>query len=530
MNKATIKKALFIVVSLGAVYAFNVYFGDAFPWFVGVALGVVYLFVFDDYQDPVYTPEDRGAEIADFEAIKNAELLGGSGIPIGYKTFDNNNNPTRHLLHYAGENHLFTCGKAGSGKGATIIVPALLEFGGSCIVIDPKGQNTAITARQRARLGHKVFILNPYNVLSDHLNDKGDNVQNLAGFNPLDRIRSESDSFVADVRSLAQALIVDSGKGDSHWPDTARELVSALIMHVCRTASPERRNLGEVRALLAQPLEGFLNTITDMMESDFAPLAQKAAQFSEGTNEIKSVISAARTQLAFLDDPAICAALAKSDFSFSDLKREKITVYLVLPFKQLEAQGRWLRLLITSAIEDLTEEPREDDSRVLFILDEFAQLGRLPAIERALALVRGYKVQLWPFIQDLPQLQQLYPERWESFLSGAGVQQFFTPNDKTTGEYVSNRCGQRLRRRSSSSISTTEGKDSKSATSGSSSSDHWEPLFQPWELYGRNSITQMIFVEELSPVVCAYRWPYFLIHPSDPNLNKELADPDPFHL
>jgi type IV secretion system protein VirD4 len=265
--------------------------------------------------------------------------------------------------------------------------------------------------------------------------------------------------------------------------------------------------------------------IDDMTQSDFQPLRQKAAQFAYLTKEVQSIISTARTQLAFLDDPAICQALASSDFHFADLKREKITVYLVLPFKQMEAQGRWLRLLITSALEELTAEPRPNDGRVLFMLDEFAQLGRLPAIERALALVRGYGVQLWPFVQDLPQLKSVYPDRWESFLSSAGVVQFFTPNDKMTAEYISDRCGMRLVKRKGTSES-----QSGSGSSGSSTSysDHWEPLYRPWQLYGMKYFKNMIFLEGLSPVIYSNRRSYLADY--EGSEISHLADPDPFHL
>jgi type IV secretion system protein VirD4 len=483
--------------------------------------------------------EDRGASWARFEEIKGAGLLSGAGIPLGITTPEPVPDSPEYELSYAGENHLFTVGKPGTGKGTTTIIPALLLYPGSCIVIDPKGQNAAVTSRARGLLGHKVYILNPFNVLADHLNAKGEHVKNLAGFNPLDRIKAGSDSFVADVRSLAQALIVTGNSNDSHFPDAARELVAALIMHVCINRTGDKRNLGEVRALLSS--EGTDATennsnkkeakpspwellIDDMTQSDFQPLRQKAAQFAYLTKEVQSIISTARTQLAFLDDPAICQALASSDFCFADLKREKITVYLVLPFKQMEAQGRWLRLLITSALEELTDEPRPGDGRVLFMLDEFAQLGRLPAIERALALVRGYGVQLWPFVQDLPQLKSVYPNRWESFLSSAGVVQFFTPNDKMTAEYMSDRCGKYLAKRSGSSVSQSGAGSSSSSTSYS---DQWEPLFSPWQLYGKaiRSDRQMVFLEGLSPVVWVFRRrPYY-----DDEISH-LADPDPFHL
>lgn len=211
------------------------------------------------------------------------------------------------------------------------------------------------------------------------------------------------------------------------------------------------------------------------------------------------------------------------------MKRRPKTVYLILPAKHLRAQARWLRLLVTSAIDSLTDEPRKGDKRVLFVLDEFAQLGRLEAIEKALALVRGYGVQLWPFVQDLPQLKSVYPDRWESFLATAGIMQFFTPNDEMTAKYLSERCGKALvlRKNFSESTSNTSGRDSNSASQSLSSttSQQWEPLFNDWELRGNTfpKSMQMLFVEGLSNVISCGRIPYF----QDEQV-ASLAEPDPY--
>jgi type IV secretion system protein VirD4 len=81
---------------------------------------------------------------------------------------------------------------------------------------------------------------------------------------------------------------------------------------------------------------------------------------------------------------------------------------------------------------------------VLFMLDEFAQLGHLPVIENNLALMREYGVKLWPVFQDLAQAEDIYKTRWESFISNAGVLQTFAPQDVTTRKYLSELSGQRL--------------------------------------------------------------------------------------
>jgi type IV secretory pathway TraG/TraD family ATPase VirD4 len=98
----------------------------------------------------------------------------------------------------------------------------------------------------------------------------------------------------------------------------------------------------------------------------------------------------------------------------------------------------WLRLVIVSALRAMY---RPGGLKTLFMLDEFAQLGHLGPIEEALALVRGFGIQLWPVLQDLTQLKALYKDRWETFVANAGVVQAFAPNDLTTAEWMSQRAG-----------------------------------------------------------------------------------------
>ena len=64
----------------------------------------------------------------------------------------------------------------------------------------------------------------------------------------------------------------------------------------------------------------------------------------------------------------------------------------------------------------LQEPPERPEGAVLFLLDEFAALGRLEAVERAMGLMAGYGLQLWPILQDLSQLRALYGPRANTWL------------------------------------------------------------------------------------------------------------------
>ncbi len=80
---------------------------------------------------------------------------------------------------------------------------------------------------------------------------------------------------------------------------------------------------------------------------------------------------------------------------------------------------------------------------VLFLLDEFASLGCLQAVERAMGLMAGYGVQLWPLLQNIHQLRALYGKGASTFLANAGVLQVFGVNDIETAELVARSIGKR---------------------------------------------------------------------------------------
>ena len=56
----------------------------------------------------------------------------------------------------------------------------------------------------------------------------------------------------------------------------------------------------------------------------------------------------------------------------------------------------------------------------------------------------GYGVKLWPIVQNLGQLQELYPQNWETFMGNAGQWMAFALNDQSTAKYLSDRLGRRI--------------------------------------------------------------------------------------
>jgi type IV secretion system protein VirD4 len=267
-----------------------------------------------------------------------------------------------------------------------------------------------------------------------------------------------------------------------------------------------------------------------MADSAFAPLSQKARTFLKDTKGNDAVISTARTQTNFLDDPCLCENLSGDDFRFIDLKREKMTVYIVLPMKLIFAYSRWFRLLVVSGMDALMGTEEKAEKPVLFMLDEFPILGHLSCIETAMGLARGFGVQLWPFLQDIHQLRDIYSKRADSFFANAGIQQFFTPVDMETAKHLSERCGNTsiLAKNAGNSSGSNEQQNGggTSASTGQSEgySERSKPLFYPAQLLDMPKTVQMLFVAGYSDPLVISRLPYYLRD----NTRSECIDKNPY--
>jgi type IV secretion system protein VirD4 len=209
-------------------------------------------------------------------------------------------------------------------------------------------------------------------------------------------------------------------------------------------APPEERHLGTLRQHLTTDPQGFADLLKDMQQMpDTGGLIARAANrhLGKADREAAGVLSAAQRHTHFLDSPRMVEVLRRSDFRFTDLKHRSTTVFYVLPPDRLSTYSRWLRLLVTQSLTDMARDPETPVKPVLYLLDEFAALGHLAPVERAMGLMAGYGVQLWPILQDMHQLRATYGPRAGTFLSNASTCQVFGVNDIETASLIARTIG-----------------------------------------------------------------------------------------
>jgi type IV secretion system protein VirD4 len=394
---------------------------------------------------------------------KGRGLFGrNNGIPLGYwsEQLEGLAPSLRYPVRYTGDRQMVLVGPNGSGKSMRILLPSLYELKDySICVIDIKGELCAMSSEHRRSLGSHIIKLNPFNVLGLG----SDNFNPIAGLD-LD------DDFPDNALELSEAIISVDNTREAHWPQAAQELVAGLIMFV-RLVIPNG-SFRDVRALLGQNDEGIRTmvlspgAVVDGVEHFFRykglklpgiietaartgweEMATKTARFGDinpENRELHSVLSTALVQTRWLDSRPIGRDLASNPIDFSIMKQRPTTVYLMLPARRLGTHAAWLRLCVTSVIQKLMKDVRTN-CPVLLMLDEMfavAYPDGLPAVQRNMAMFRGFSVKLLSVFQDLAQAETLYGPAFESFLGNAGIIQAFAPNDITTSDFVSRMSGQ----------------------------------------------------------------------------------------
>jgi type IV secretion system protein VirD4 len=435
----------------------------------------------------------------------------GRRIRIGY--FDRT---CREPLYFPDDSHLLMAAPAGKGKFRDVLCPMGMCLDGySVLWIDPKLQAAAVLGRHMVRsLKHSVFVQNPFNIVREHLK-----WLKSARFNPMASLIPSADSFGADCENLADGIVWDEQRGSdgNHWTASAKDLFAGVIGALAKHGRQEEKTLPIARRIICGDVLGFCR---QAMSTDCEFIRQKLGRFAMSTQdnkEILGIVSTAITQSSFIGNEAIAHDLSASTFSFRDLKKRPTTIFLGLPARYLSTCSKWFRLIVASALNELMYEER--GVPVLMVLDEFAQLGRLKIIENAMALARGYGLQLFPVLQDLNQLKGLYGESFQTFLANAGCRIFFSPQDKFTSDYLSDLAGETEVHVASKSMSEEK------KGPGTNVGPQRRRYLLPQEVRELPGDEMLVFGSGIPGVLRAGRRAYYL----SPEF-KGMYDPDPYHL
>jgi type IV secretory pathway TraG/TraD family ATPase VirD4 len=337
--------------------------------------------------------------------------------------------------------HMTLLGTTGCGKGATAEIPNLLMDGTkgvNVISIDSTGQNACVTQRWRSTFSD-VRFLNPHG-----LHDLPD-----TGCNPLLSVESFEDA-------IAVGEAVEEVKPDARepfFPESTQKLIGGVVLGVVRAkrARKETPTLEQVCKILLENLEGFASFMAQNGDPQLAGLLTRYAPKEGGQSNrtIESIKMTGSNAIAWmLSEPMRKSLSVDKGIDWTQLKHgsRPQTVYLILAADKLgpSTGAPWLRLMIVSALNSLYRLGG-GGRRTLFMLSEFAALGRLQPVIAGLGQARKYACCFAPMVlQDSGQLESIYGKAAATTIIGnSGALLAFgpAPADVDTSEFLSRAAG-----------------------------------------------------------------------------------------
>jgi type IV secretion system protein VirD4 len=417
-------------------YAFDAYARAIFEtgaliFLGGVTLSVAIAFGFSLWRSRETKNADTygTARWASARDIKRLDLTAGDGVVLGAWR--------GQLLRHDGDDHVLVVAPTNTGKSVGISLPTGLVWRHSYVALDLKGENWTITSGLRSAFG-PVYRFAPTETGAHR-------------YNPVTQVR-RGDAEVRDAQVLADMLVDPEGalRERSHWQLRAFELLVAAILWTLY--AEQRKTLSRIAELLADPQRPVTELLTEMLTrpiKDDAPhpvVAAGARQLLDMADAERSgVVSTALGYLALYRDPVLARATEVSDFAIEDIiaGARPVSVYLVIPPEEISRLKALLRLVLNQILKRLTEiaaQQQGSGRRVLLMLDEFPQLGKLDFFEHALAYIRGYRIKACLVAQSLNQIVQAYGEH-SSILDNAHIRVAFACNDERTAKRISDMLG-----------------------------------------------------------------------------------------
>ncbi len=289
------------------------------------------------------------------------------------------------------------------------MIPNLLNWPGSVIVSDVKGENWTRTAGFRAANGQEVHLFDP---LSETERSPGGTRWRMS--------RTCRTAASTTCSASRRCSIPDPQGADPFWTSSARSLFLGIALYLFETEG-STRTIGEVlRQGMASDAEGFQKhwrRVIDSCERAGYPLSQEAVQTLCDVIDLAPVTASSirKTFTSRLDlwlNPMIDAATSANDFDLEALRKRPISIYARINPDNIARLQPLLNLFFQQAIGLQTRELPEDNPalkhQLLLVLDEFAALGRIPVIANATAFLPGYNVRSLIIVQSHSQLVEKY--------------------------------------------------------------------------------------------------------------------------
>ncbi len=421
----------------------------------------------------------------------------------------------------------------GTNKSVSFVIPNLLEWDESVVVLDIKKENFNITSKYRKFiLKQDVYIFDPFNYQTHR-------------YNPLGYVdMHDTKERDVELAKIAATLYPTTGNGDKDvWPLAARSLFLGYV-YLCHDLltnnnvksilnlinfTPEftlagildlannfkiQTNTGGEQLLDINDTEEIISFLfeEDMITKETVKRFNSYFKISEAKTTSKSIWFTFTTPLnEFWEKDVIRNATSENDFDLRDLRKKKMTIYLVVSPDNLILVSLLFKLFWTQLFGlNTREEPKTNKDlkyHCLALMDEFISPGYIETYLKSVAYMRSFWLTSAIIYQNNAQIEAPIAQGGygthgsKALLANHGCKLYFATENKAEAEALSKMLGYQTVKDKSSSASS----DKYTVLKGSKSSSlnqKQRALMLPQEIMTMKEDEQIIRIINQKPIFC----------------------------
>lgn len=422
----------------------------------------------EEYGSARFATDEEMAKFSDKDPKNN--MIISKKVQIGLFNF-------RLPIKIQKNKNVMVLGDSGSAKTLAYILTNILQVNASFVVTDPDGGIVHKVGKLLKRFGYKLKILD----LNHLLNSDTFNVfEYIRTELDIDRVleaitegTKEGDHQGEEFWIKAEALLIRSfiaflwfdGKDNEYTPNLS--MVADMLRHV------ERKD-----PKVPSPVECWFEEQNKIRPNNYAYKQWTLYNDTYKAETRASVLAIASARYSVFDHEQVADMIRQDTMEIDKWNEEKTAVFIAIP--ETNKSYNFIAAIFMATVME-TLRHKSDQVRlgklrlpkgkkllhVRFLIDEFANIGRIPNFEEALATFRKREMSFSIILQSLAQLQKMYKNGWEGIVNNCSTILFLGGDEEKTTKYLSHRADKQtisLRKHSKSYSKNGGGSESRDKT------------------------------------------------------------------
>ena len=345
---------------------------------------------------------------------------------------------------YARNKNVLVIGGSGSGKTRFFVKPNLMQMHSSYCITDPKGTILIECGKLLDKGGYKIKVLNTINF------------KKSMHYNPFAYLHSEK-----DILKLVNTIMVNTkGEGEKSsedfWTKAEKLYYTALIGYIYYEAPEEEKNFTTLLDMInaseaREDDEDFKNPVDLMFDrleekdpEHFAVKQYKKYKLAAGKTA-KSILISCGARLAPFDIRELRELMETDDLELDTLGDRKTALFVII--SDTDDTFNFIVAMMYTQLFNLLCDKADDvyggrlPVHVRCLLDEVANIGQIPKLEKLIATIRSREISACLILQAQSQLKAIYKDNADTIVGNCDTTLFLGGKEKTTLKEMSELLG-----------------------------------------------------------------------------------------